>query len=231
MSVTREDLDQIWNTMPIGNFMDEIVGLMSHVNALSPLNVILEVGVGFGGSLRLWEKSVPVGGLVIALDDSPKTVGRLTGNIPTHQLQADSKGWYSDWEVEFQKGNVVKMVSDRDIYLVLGDSCSLETKSVVEGILNGRQIDFIFHDGQHYGPTPVRDYGNFQHYFRDGGLLCVADVYTMDNENCGCQELYRELPEPKMGCSVPYRQGMALWNKPAGYVLDAEEIIKRKGLV
>ncbi len=230
MKVTREFIEQVWSRMPVGNFIDEIVGLMRHVDALAPLDTVLEIGVGFGGSLRLWEESVSPQGLVIALDDSPKTIDRLTGKISTHQLQADSEGWTSDWEIESVSDSIFKMVSDKEIYVVIGDSCSLETKAWVESLLAGRKIDFIFHDGQHYGPTPVLDYGNFQHYLRDAGLLCVADVYTMDNDNCGCQELYRALPEPKIGCSVPYHQGMALWKKPAGYVLDAEDIIKRTGL-
>jgi len=231
MGLTKEDLEAIWSRVPIANFIPETQGLLKYIEKVSPLETILEIGVGFGGSLRLWEAVLPPNGTLIALDNHPDTIKRITGEISVPQLQADSKGWKTDWEVGATNRNVYSLISPKNVYVVIGDSSAPETKNIVEGLLNGRQIDFIFHDGMHYGPVPVRDYANYQHLLRTGGLLCIADVADFNNENCGCQELYRALPEPKIPRTQPCRQGMALWTKPEDFVLDAEEVIRRTGLV
>lgn len=224
-------LEEIWQSVPVANFLPEAKGLVKRVQEFSP-KVILEIGVAYGGSLRMWESILPEDGLLVGVDISPETIPRITGEVSVPQLQADSKGWRCDWEVEDRGGQIYKLKSPKEVYVVVGDSSSPKVGAKVRSVLQYRYIELFFHDGQHYGPTPVWDFAMYQRMIRTGGLVCIADLYWMDNPNCGCQALYRALPEEtKLGMTEPFHQGMGLWTKPAGFSFDPEKVIREEGLV
>ena len=230
MVLTKADLERIWENRYVENSIDEMLGLLKHVEELNPLQVVLEIGVCYGGSLRLWEQLVPPGGVVIAIDKHPDIAKRLTGEIK----EAHS-GLGNDWEIEERIGaSVLKLKSDREIYVILLDSASPEAGAAVEYFLDGREIDFFFHDGIHYGPGPIHDYVNYQHLFRTGGLLCIGDVSGITQHapvpNLGTQVLYHALPEPKIPATRPHVNGMAVWWKQEGFVLDAPAVIEQGDL-
>lgn len=229
-SLTSTDLEKIWQNRYVENFIDEMLGLLKYVEEVDPLQVVLEIGVCYGGSLRLWEQVVPPGGVVIGIDKHPDIPKRLTGEI-----EAGNSGPGNDWEIEERISSaILKLKSDREVYVVLMDSASPETAAAVEFLLNGRKIDFLFHDGIHYGPGPIHDYANVQHLFRTGGLLCIGDVSSLETHdptpNLATQALYRALPEPKIPSTKPHRNGMALWWKQEDFVLDALSVIEQEGL-
>ncbi len=225
MGLTKSDLELIWNNRHINNTITEMLGVLKHVEQLKPLETILEIGVAFGGSLRLWEQVAPVGGTVIGVDINPRTAERISGKI-VHP----KSGLINDWVILERTvrpyGEVLKLESDRNVYVVVGDSTDARTADLVKDLLGTREIDFIFHDGLHFGTGPIKDYANFQHLLRTGGALCIADVADFNNENCGCQELYRVLPGPKIPHTFPKEQGMSLWWKPEDFVLDLPSILE-----
>ena len=230
MGLTAADLDALWQGRYVENFTGEMLGLLKHVEALDPLQAIVEIGVCFGGTLRLWEQAAPPGGVVIGIDRHPDLPKRLTGEI-----RENRSGLGNDWEIECNLGNhVYKLKSDREVYVILMDSASPETAAATEYLLKGREIDFLFHDGIHYGPGPVYDYANLQHLLRTQGLLCIGDVCGITTHpqipNLGTQVLYHALPEPKNPAVSPHRMGMALWKKQENFVLDAASVIEQGGL-
>ncbi len=133
-----------------------------------------------------------------------------------------------NWELEWQKDNVAKLKSDRQIYLVIGESDAPETANIVKSILQDRLADFLYHDGAHWFHTPCWDYHYFQHLLRDEALVCVGDIGALQEDPMsGCQAVYYALPEPKVPRVRGHQQGMGMWVKQPGYVFDAQETIDR----
>lgn len=231
MKLSRERLESICSRYYVENAVEELVGMFEHIDQIAPLNTVLEIGVCFGGSMHLWEEAVPVGdGLVIGVEYSPKVLDRLVGR------EAESRsGKRNDYVVEWQDGNVIKLASSREMYVVIGDSSNPAVAVQVEELLGGRKIDFWFHDGQHFGPIPVYDYHNFCHLIREDALVCVADTNDLTDpkqlvENGGAQALALELPEPKDLKVQGHRQGMVVWRKQDSWKLDPAAVVKKHRL-
>ncbi len=236
MAMTHEDLNKLWDMYYIENFIDEMQSLLQHLDQVNPLKVILEIGVCFGGTLRIWEQLLPEEGMVIGIDKVHTIREQLTGRKLCNNKGSkyfDKAG--NDWEIKSDDFNIMKLVSDKEIYVINEDSAAPRTKAGVEHLLKGRKVDFMFHDGIHYGPGPVYDYVNFQHVLRTGGMLCIADGMDPDNPNLqapnlGTQALYHALPPPKLNKVEPHFNGMALWTKQEDFILEPEAIIKQYGL-
>lgn len=231
MGLTAQDLLKIWESCYIENFISEMLGVLEYVETVNPLNTIIEIGTGLGGSARVWEAVLPPGdGLFIGVDHNQDIVGRWTGEVEATTSCTPCQ--FGNWEVEWQKDNVVKFKSDRQVYLVIGDSAAIETANTVKDILQGRLSDFLYHDGAHWFHTPCWDYDHFQHLIRDGGLLCTADIGELtEDPMSGIQAVYYSLPEPKIPKVRGHRQGMGMWFKQTGYVFDAQEAIDKLKVV
>jgi predicted O-methyltransferase YrrM len=230
MGVTVRDLEKIWSECYIENFISEMLGILEYVEQVDPLKTIIEIGTGLGGSARVWEKSLPPGeGLFIGVDHNSDIVERWTGKVEAITTCTSCRT--GNWEVEWQKDNVVKFKSNRQIYLVIGESDAFETVETVKKLLQNRLADFLFHDGAHWFHTPVWDYHWFQHLLRTGGLFCCGDIGASQNPEdhplSGVQAVYRSLPEPKVPRVRGHSQGMGMWLKQEGFVFDAQEVIDR----
>jgi len=206
------------------------------LSQVKPLHTILEIGVACGCTLKLWEQLVPpVTGLVIGVDNQPLIAKYISGEVVLPRpYQVPQPGLKGPWEIESisPDGNLIKLRSDRQVYVVRQKSQSPEAHSAVEELLHGRLIDYYFHDGCHYGTTPIYDFKNYEDLMRTGCRVCLADVerwLTSMNTNAGIQALMRELPEPKFGTQHPC--GMGQWDKPEGFHLDCQAIIEKYNLV
>jgi SAM-dependent methyltransferase len=199
MESTRADLDKCWES----------------ASGLSPLQNVLEVGVCGGGSLKYWSERVPVGGLVIGVDINLNIFNAITSRPGTWQIEEmrDMPTHVGSADVTLK---VAKMVSDREVYVVCGDSARPSTRLVVESLAQGREFDFFFHDGIHYSNGPLLDFNNLQHLLRLGGVFCLADTSLSAAENdvflpfhkitpdhLGTNQVYFRLPPEKwdLGCS------------------------------
>ncbi len=227
MGLTAQDLQKMWSECYIENFIPEMLGILEHVESLDPLKTIVEIGTGLGGSARVWEAVLPPGeGMIIGVDKMGDIVERWTGKVEAYTTCSPCR--VGNWEVEWEKGPIVKFKSDRQVYLVKGDSSSPETAEIVRGILDGRQADFLFHDGAHWFQTACWDYELFQDMLRTQGLLCVADIGGLtEDPMSGCQAVYYALPEPKSPKVRNHNQGMGIWYKQEDFVFDAQETIDR----
>jgi hypothetical protein len=227
--ITRTDVEQIINTYYVENSVNEMMGLLEHVTTIAP-TAVLEVGVCFGGSLKLWEKVIPEGGIAIGVDANPSIELQITGQ------RRGTRGEPSDWVVERRFTShdveVLKLQSARDIYVVISDSKSPNASAAVADLLGDQKIDFWFHDGCHYGVGPVYDYANFEDLIRTGALVCVADVDDVNNriDNLGTQALWHAFPGHKVGRVNGHAQGMALWWKTEDFRMAPEDEVEKNDL-
>ncbi len=224
--MTREELYELWWGRYVENYPDEMFNLVNIVEKISPLKTIIEIGVKQCGTLRLWERTVPVGeGMVIGVDmtsvgDITAASGKSTETpklLPGHGNPSTANFWDkcpSSW-VDWQKctdGLFVAEKSDKQAHFVIGDSNSQEVHNEIQGILGERKADFIFHDGGHFGDVPQKDFDNIvQPFLRSGGLFALCDI------NCeGVKALHQNLPIGLCPLEIvfPNRAGIVLWWKP-----------------
>ena len=81
MALSQADLEEIWSGRYIENNIPEMLSLVRYVEQVSPLNTILEIGVCWGGTLRLWEKMLNPDDLLIGVDVNPEVEKRITGEL------------------------------------------------------------------------------------------------------------------------------------------------------
>jgi predicted O-methyltransferase YrrM len=227
MGLTAQDLEQMWNVCFTENDIPEMLGVLEHAEKLDPLKTVIEIGTGLGGSARIWEAILPPGeGMYIGVEIATNTAERWSGGQEAISNFAPCR--VGNWKVEWQKENVVKFKSDREVYVVIGDSASPEAAETVKRLLAGRLADMWFHDGAHWFHTALWDYEWAQHLLRTGALVCIADIGGLtENPMSGCQAVYYALPEPKSPRVRNHNQGMGIWYKQEGFVFDAQETIDR----
>lgn len=127
----------------------EITALAQAVAAIRP-SVILEIGTARGGTLLIW--SALASELVITCDlEEPGTRQELYGAFPP-------------------PGSGCRVVTLR------GDSHQEQMKRAVAGALNGRQVDFLFIDGDHVAEGVEADYRDYRTFVRPGGIIAFHDI-------------------------------------------------------
>ena len=233
MALSEKEIETLWQGSYVENYVNEMASVLREIDRMGQCRSILEIGVNFGGTLRLWESVVPPGHLVVGVDKDPATIGKMTGKVTADRTSCAGGGLVNNWELAETYGIIHRFVSDREVFVVIGDSAAPEVAAAVQHLLRGRKFDVLFHDGIHYGPGPVYDYYNFEDMLRDYGLLCVADVGNMglgNIDNLGTQTLWQALPPPKTMCIEPCRAGIATWIKQPGFRIDPKRVVAEAGL-
>ena len=132
----------------IGQCGGPLFWLVNKVETLDP-HVILEIGLGQGGSLRVWEKLLKPDNLLVGVDINPEIKNRI----------------FWDW------GN-----SDRKVKIIVGDSTDLKTVNKVKEALGKKKVDFLYIDGGHTYQTVSSDFYNYSPLVRSGGLVGFHDL-------------------------------------------------------
>jgi len=225
----REEFRTLWEGRYVENYPDETFALVQEVEKITPLNIIIEIGVKHCGTLVLWEKLLKPGDTLIGIDENPKElILRYSGYSNVAYPPWDWAEVPTRWaECPLGYTPVSTCVlntydpdsSDRDVHIVSSDSTAPDTLRRVADILQGRQADFIYHDGGHYGEVPKLDFQNIVlPFLRPGGLFCIADL-TCGGETdppTGIAGLITSLPPSAKPMSIiqPRRAGYLLWWKP-----------------
>ena len=153
----------------------ELRWLIRQVERTNP-QTILEIGVERGGSFKIWEQVLPVGGRLIGVD--------------IQHVQT---------EIDISK-------SDRNVILLVLDSHNPQTVDVVKQELNGRPVDFLYIDGDHSYDGCKSDFEMFSPLVRQGGLVGFHDVGTeVNNVGRFFKELQGEKEQVNLngqGCGV-----------------------------
>lgn len=136
--------------------LDEIVPLLELLRAERP-GVVLEVGTDAGGTLLLWTHVASPDALLIALDSRP--LGRLGRRSPYAVL-------FRSLARERQS---IELLMPRNSH----DPATLDELSL---LLAGRDVDFLFIDGDHSWEGVKRDFEMYAPLVRPGGLIALHDI-------------------------------------------------------
>lgn len=157
----RETFENLLNWIAskgsIGQCPAPLFWLVNKVEQVSP-HVIIEIGIGIGGGMKVWEQLLDPGDLYIGVDRRPKIEEEI----------------FWDWRN-----------SNRRIEIVIGDSTIPETALKVGEILSYRKVDFLYIDGSHSYEAAKADFKNYMPFVRSGGLVGFHDVESHLEQKTG----------------------------------------------
>lgn len=155
----------------------EILALVSAVHAQRPQNV-MEVGTANGGTLLLWTRCAADNAHLISLD---LPGGRFGGGYSSRRGKM-----YDDFALPGQT-----------ITRIRADSHSPKSLELVRKDLAGRQIDFLFLDGDHSYAGIKQDYETFAPLVRPKGIVAFHDIVKCSDASCQVQPFWDEVKQGK----------------------------------
>jgi cephalosporin hydroxylase len=136
---------------------------------------VCEIGTARGGSYYVWTR---------ALD----ATNHLSIDLPSGRFG----GGHSRRRAEFL--NEVCGRPGIEQTFLRGDSHAPETVTHVEERLAGRDIDFLFIDGDHTYEGAKGDFERYAPLVAEGGLIAFHDIVDIEHDpNCEVDRLWREL--------------------------------------
>jgi cephalosporin hydroxylase len=167
---------------------EEILKLLELLKDMEP-RVVLEIGTAEGGTLFLFTRVASSDAIIISID---LPGGMFGGGYPVWKIPL-----YKSFAREKQK-----------IYLIRADSHSYKTLDKVKEILNGRNIDFLFIDGDHTYEGVKKDFEMYSPLVKKG-IIAFHDIVQHPPET-GC-EVSRFWNEIKY--KYKYREIVKDWNQ------------------
>jgi predicted O-methyltransferase YrrM len=134
----------------------EIQALLERLAAEQPRRV-LEIGTANGGSLFLVSHVLSAGAHLISVD------------LPDGEFG----GGYPAWKIPLYRSFVPR---EHRLDLIRADSHAQESVDRVRALLNGRQLDFLFIDGDHTYEGVRQDFDLYSPLVRRGGLIGFHDI-------------------------------------------------------
>jgi cephalosporin hydroxylase len=143
----------------------EVSELLEVINKMKP-KVILEIGTANGGTLFLFSRVASEGVTMISLD---LPGGKFGGGYPA-------------WRTLLYKSFAPP---GRKIHLLRADSHKRDTLEQVKAILSGRDIDFLFIDGDHTYEGVKTDFEMYSPLVGKQGIIAFHDIVPGGWENVG----------------------------------------------
>ncbi|PIY95961.1 MAG: methyltransferase [Candidatus Kerfeldbacteria bacterium CG_4_10_14_0_8_um_filter_42_10] len=154
----------------------EIQKVLEIIKEKSP-RVFVEIGTAEGGSLFLFSQTLPKDALIISLD---LPGGKFGGGY--------SWAW---WKIPLFKSFPKK---GQKLVLIRKNSHLSETQAMIKNLLHGREIDFLFIDGDHTYEGAKKDYNLYAPLVKKGGLVALHDIAVHDQSlNCDVDRFWNEL--------------------------------------
>jgi len=144
---------------------EEIIHLLELLRVREP-RVLMEIGTALGGTLFLFCQIARNDATIISID---LPHGRFGGGYPS---------WKTPLYKAFAK-------TGQQIHLLRADSHSSETLHMVEEILEGRKLDFLFIDGDHTYEGVKKDFEMYQPLVVKGGMIALHDIVPGPPEKVG----------------------------------------------
>ncbi|MBU4501396.1 MAG: class I SAM-dependent methyltransferase [Nanoarchaeota archaeon] len=142
----------------------EILELLRILGKMKP-KTVLEIGTANGGALFLFSRISSKDATIISLD-----------------LPEDLGGAYLKWRVPMYKSFAL---NDQKIYPIRADSHSQKTLERIMAILDGREIDFLFIDGDHSYNGVKKDFKMYSPLVKERGIIAFHDIVPGPKENVG----------------------------------------------
>lgn len=122
---------------------------------------VLEIGVLFGGSLKMWEHYFE-NSSIYGVEDFSQPDGQ--------------------WHYQFEPVDgdaVMKDVNSHERITLFNFDC--ESPTLIEGHLQDLSFDIIIDDANHKLTQQMKNFENYFPYLNDGGIYICEDVQTMEN--------------------------------------------------
>ena len=152
----------------------EILALTRELASRRP-KIILEIGSAVGGNLFLFTQAAADNATVISIDlpDGKYGGGYPRWRIPLYRLFTSGK---------------------QKLRLIRADSHDAAARECVRTILNGREIDFLFIDGDHSYDGVKQDFMMYGPLVKNGGMIALHDIVPHEQEDgCGVDTFWREI--------------------------------------
>ncbi len=135
---------------------EELAALVKKMQDLSP-KVVLEIGTSHGGTLYLLSRLASSDASIISVDLRGGTHGGGYSRLRTPIYKSFARG-------------------RQRIHLINGNSHEDSTLTKVRHILNGRDVDFLFIDGDHTYDGVKADFDMYSGLVRNGGIVAFHDI-------------------------------------------------------
>jgi predicted O-methyltransferase YrrM len=136
---------------------DEVSQLVDRVAEQRPETVV-EIGTKFGGTLYCFCRVADPNALVVSIDLPGGPFG----------------GGYDVQRAEFMKKSFPR--EGQTLHTIMEDSHAPSTREKLEQILDGREIDFLFIDGDHTYQGVKLDFEMYSPLVRSGGMIGFHDI-------------------------------------------------------
>lgn len=152
---------------------EEFLQLLDLVKQQNP-QVIMEIGTANGGTLYCWCRYIESATKILSLD---LPGGRFGGGYSKHKTKL------------FER-----FAPDKDLVFVRSDSHDAETKDRINRELSGKEIDFLFIDGDHTYEGVKEDFEMYKEFVSEGGIIAFHDiVYHPHLEDCEVDKFWKEI--------------------------------------
>lgn len=156
---------------------DEMIEAMKVVGDHAP-RVMMEIGTARGGSLFCWAQMAQPDAVLISLD---LPGGRWGGGYEVQQLQ------------HFRQF----LFPAQTLVSFLGDSQAPHTVAQVAELLDGRELDVLYIDGDHTYQGAKNDFVNYKPFVKPGGVILLHDIHGpapgQDDKDVQVYRLWEEL--------------------------------------
>lgn len=152
----------------------ELISLLKILIAIKP-KTILEIGTARGGTLFLFARVASSDALIISVD---LPGGRFGGGYP----------W---WRIPLYKSFILP---SQKLHLIRQDSHDVNTLKIVQNILNGEKVDFLFIDGDHTYEGVKKDFDFYNSLVKKGGYIAFDDIATQPPKNsCKVSKFWKQI--------------------------------------
>jgi cephalosporin hydroxylase len=163
---------------------EEIEGLANFINDLQP-EVVVEIGTKFGGTFMVWCELAP--GIKISVD----LVEGIHGGVTK--------------EVTDKRNNMFNELYPNKCFFIEGNSHDISTYDNLINVLNGKQIDFLFIDGDHTYEGVKQDYEMYSSLVKKDGYIAFHDINDTQrhrDRNVYVGKLWNELEGEKIEFNI-----------------------------
>jgi cephalosporin hydroxylase len=159
-AVSRPDVEACFNyagiTVESWQISSEITGFLRILEA-DPPRTVLEIGTARGGTLFLFTRVAAPDALLVSVDLWHGQFG----------------GGYAAWRRPLYRSFAREV---QRVELVVGDSHAAGTGQRIRRLLDGRQLDLLFVDGDHTYDGVSQDFADYAPLVRSGGLVAFHDI-------------------------------------------------------
>jgi predicted O-methyltransferase YrrM len=188
----------------------EIIELWQLFDRMQP-HVILEIGIAQGGTFAGWCQLAPDDALIIGIDRNPDDCNPRAGG---HIIHRDIDNRFGCLLVSTSNGGgayrLKRRESNQRIEIIKGWSYEETVMKRLLEVLDGKKIDWIFHDASHSEEMTSKDYELYWPLVSPGGAMAFHDISYSSVPEVSKWKWWRKRYELKLNYYVCYSYEMGV---------------------